>query len=133
MSCLQSSSQFYYRISSWSDSTWNVIHSWNNLNWICVINTTCKHIWSYCITLHHRHFYFSPHFILFFLLFTSWWIMFSGTPCTCSLETPRNSLFSAYAALYNLTLLYKIFMYTWFHYDLINFKIKMTLSLVTQR
>ena len=96
-------------------------HSWNNFHWYCVINTTCKHIWTCCITL--RHFYLSPHFVLFFLIFTSCRIIYSGTPCPCVISTPCNSFLSTYSALHKLTLLYKLSFYTWYHSYLRRFRI----------
>ena len=92
-----------------------VIHSLNNVRCICVINTKCKHIWTCCVNLHHRHFYFSYHFLLFLLLLTYCWIIYSGTHHPCVLATPCNSLFSVFASLHNLVLLYKSSIYTWFH------------------
>ena len=70
-----------------------VRHSWNDVHWLFVINTTCKHICKCCITLHHHHFYFYPYFVLFLLLFHSHWIISSEPPRPCVLDTPQNSIF----------------------------------------
>ena len=70
-----------------------VSYSLNNVHWIFVINNICKHILTCCVTLYNCHFYFSSHFVPFFLIFTSFWIISSGTSRPCVLVTKCNSLF----------------------------------------